>query len=80
MAAMASASVVCVACAKLLPNSCDRRSLQSAPDRRTLSEVTRKCIQVLLLFFFCQESQASSAMVACFLEAIEIASDIVLTS
>ena len=37
--AMASATVVCVACAQSLPNSRDRRRLQSAPDRRTLSEV-----------------------------------------
>ena len=36
---MASASVVCVACAQSLPNSRDRKRLQSAPDRRTLSEV-----------------------------------------
>ena len=37
--AMASASAVCVACAQSLPNSRDRRYLQSAPDRFTLSEV-----------------------------------------
>ena len=46
MAAMASASVVCVACAKSLPNSRDRRRLQSAPDRRTLSEVPLKSIAI----------------------------------
>ena len=77
---MASASVVCVACAQSLPNSSDRRRLQSAPDRCTLSEVTRKCIQVLSLFIYRKESQASSAVVACFLEAVEIAADIALAS
>ena len=76
MAAMASTSVICVACAQSLPNSRNRRCLQSAPDRRTLSED----IQVLSLFFFHQESQASSAVVACFLEAVEIAADTALTS
>ena len=62
---MASASVVCVACAQSLPNSRDRRRLQSAPDRRTLSEVVSQVYPgAVAVFFFRQESQASSAVVA----------------
>ena len=49
--AMASASAVCVACAQSLPNSRDRRYLQSAPDRCTLSEVVSQVYADAVVFF-----------------------------
>ena len=50
--AMLYASAVCVACAQSLPNSRDRRYLQSAPDRCTLSEVVSQVYADAVAFFY----------------------------
>ena len=53
---------------------------QSAPDSRTLSEVVWQVYPGAVAVYLRQESQASSSVVACFLEAVEIAADMALAS